>query len=157
MRKIRNKRTILYLAALALLLLGSGGTDIGRLRPVEAVWLREENGLLILETDTGDMGWGMTVEDAVKKLKETTPGQIYLDTADYLLLEEGLEGEIPDLREHLKKRTAMAYGPEPLDLEAAVCYLRVHRPSGMIGKEGKPGEILALEGGKMILKKVQEK
>ena len=157
MRKIRNKRILLYAAALALLLLGGGGTDIGSLRPVEAVQLREERGLLILETDTGDMGWGMTVEDAVRKLKETAPGQIYLDTADYLLIEEGLEAYLQDLRAHLKDRTAVAYGPEALDLEMAVAYLRVHRPAETIGNGRIPGQMLAIEGGKMILKKIQEK
>ena len=156
MRKIRN-RIVLYSLALALVLLGRGGTDIGQLRPVEVVQLYEKNGLLILETDTGDMGWGLTVDEAVRKLKETTPGQIYLDTADYLLIEEGTEASIPALRPYLKRGTAMAFGPEGVDLQEAAAYFRVHRPSEKVGKGSKPIEKLAFEGGKIILKNIEEK
>ena len=156
MREIRN-RIVLYSLALALLLLGRGGTDIGQLQPVEVVQLYEKNGLLILKTDTGDMGWGLTVDEAVRKLKETTPGQIYLDTADYLLIEEGVEASIPALRPYLKRRTTMAFGPEGVDLQETAEYLRVHRPSEKVGKGSKPIEKLAFEGGKIILKNIEEK
>ena len=156
MRKIRN-RIVLYGLVLALLLLGRGGTDIGQLQPVEVVQLYEKNGLLILKTDTGDMGWGLTVDEAVRKLKETTPGQIYLDTADYLLIEEGVEASIPALRPYLKRRTTMAFGPEGVDLQETAAYLRVHRPSEKVGKGDKPIEKLVFEGGKIILKNIEEK
>lgn len=157
MRKIRNRRILLYVAALALLCWGRGGTDIGSLRPVELVSLYEKNGLLFLETDTGDMGWGVTVEETVEKLKETTPGQIYLDTADYLLLEQGLEEQLPALRAYLKRGTRLAYGQQRMNLKEVAAYLRVHCPSGTIGNRRNPGEILVFEGGKIILKKFQEK
>ena len=156
MRKIRN-RIVLYGLVLALLLLGRGGTDIGQLQPVEVVQLYEKNGLFILKTDTGDMGWGLTVDEAVRKLKETTPGQIYLDTADYLLIEEGVEASIPALRPYLKRRTTMAFGPEGVDLQETAAYLRVHRPSEKVGKGSKPIEKLVFEGGKIILKNIEEK
>ena len=156
MRKIRN-RIVLYGLVLVLLLLGRGGTDIGQLQPVEVVQLYEKNGLLILKTDTGDMGWGLTVDEAVRKLKETTPGQIYLDTADYLLIEEGVEASIPALRPYLKRRTTMAFGPEGVDLQETAVYLRVHRPSEKVGKGSKPIEKLVFEGGKIILKNIEEK
>ena len=157
MKRIRSRRLILYIAALTLLLPGRGGTDIGSLQPVEVVQLYKRNELLFIETDTGDLGWGMTAGDAVKKLKETTPGQIYLDTADYLLIDAGLEEYLPDLRSYLKKRTAMAYGQEEIDLQEAAAYLSVHRPARTIGKWRKPGEVLTVEGGKLILKKIKEK
>ena len=156
MRKIRNSRMVWYVAALSLLLLGGRGTDIGRLRPVEVVQLTEKDGLLFLETDTGDVGWGLTINQAVQKLKETTPGQIYLDTADFVLLEEGLEEYIPDLRSYLKRRTRMAYGAKGVDLPMVADYLRVHRPTGTIGNGRKPEELLSFEGGKMILKKLKK-
>ena len=157
MRKIRTKRIVFYAAALLLLLLGGGGTDIGRLRPVELVQLYERNGLLFLETDTGDLGWGMTVGQAAEKLKETAAGQIYLDTADFLVLEEGMDVYLPVLSGYLKRRTGITYGPEEMDLEETAAYLRVHRPSVCIGNGRKPGEMLSVQGGKIILKKFQEK
>ena len=150
------KRLLLYMCALALVLLADRGTDIGSLRPVELVQLKEWNGLLILETDTGDRGWGLTVEQAVGKLKETTPGQIYLDTADFLLLEEGMEKYLLQLSEYLKKNSRMIYASAGVDLQEAAAYLQVHKPSKCIKEWGNPAEKLVLEGGKMNLKKFQE-
>ena len=156
MRKIKN-RIMLYGITLLLLLLGRGGTDIGRLRPVEVVQLYERNGLLFLETDTGDMGWGLTIDEAVWKLKEATSGVIYLDTANGLLIEEGTEVCLPALRPYMKKRTAVAYGPEEMDLQEAAAYLRVHRPTETVENGANPKETLAFEGGKIILKNIKEK
>ena len=150
------KRILLYVGAISLLLLGGRGTDIGRLRPVELVQLREQSGVLVLETDTGDCGWGRTVEQAVAKLEETTPGQIYLDTADYLLLGEGMEKYLPQLREYLKKGTRMAYVQERMNLEDAAAYLRIHKPSRKIEGWSRPTEKLVQEGGKLNLKIFQE-
>lgn len=139
---------------MALLLLGGRGTDIGRLRPVEGIKLYEKSGLLFLEVDTGDVGWGLTVDQAVRKLKETAPGEIYLDTAGYLVLEEELEECLPDLGEYLKRRTRVVYGPEDVDLGELVVYLKAHRPSGIIGDGRNAVERVSLEGGKITLKKV---
>ena len=157
MRKIKSKKVGLYLAALALLLMGGRGTDIGRLRPVEVVQLYEKAGLLFLKTDTGDVGWGLTVEQAVNQLKETTPARIYLDTADYLLLEEGTEDCIPVLKMYLKRKTKVAYAPEGIDLEEAAAYLRIHQPSERIKNTVKPLEKIEKSAGKIILKKIKEK
>ena len=151
------KRLLLYMCALALLLLADRGTDIGSLRPVELVRLREWNGLLILETDTGDRGWGMTVQQAVTTLKKTTPGQIYLETADFLLLEEGAEEYLPELRSFLKKKTRMAYADGGVDLEGAAAYLRVHEPSRKIKGWAEPAEKLVIQAGKFDLKNFQGK
>ena len=150
------KRLLSYMCALALLLLAERGTDIGSLRPVELVQLKEWNGLLILETDTGDRGWGLTIDQAVGKLKGTTPGQIYLDTADFLLLEEGMEKYLPQLSEYLKGGTRMLYASAGVDLQEAAAYLRIHKPSRRMKEWGDPVEKLVLEGGKMHLKIFQE-
>ena len=145
------------MVALALLLMAGRGMDIGRLRPVEVVQLYEKAGLLFLKTDTGDVGWGLTIEQAVGKLKETTPAEIYLDTADYLLLEEGTEAYIPVLKAYLKGRTRVAYALENIDLEEAAAYLRIHRPSESLKRALKPQEKLEKRAGKIILKKIKEK
>ena len=150
-------KRLLYIGALALLLLADRGTDIGVLRPVELISLKEQGGIVLLETDTGDCGWGLTVEEAVAKLKETTPGRIYLDTADYLLLEEGTERYVPVLCRYLKKSTAVTFASDDIDLVEAAAYLRIHKPSGTIGRCTQPVEKVVLEGGKMNLKIFQEK
>ena len=155
MRKIRNRR-MLYVSILALLLLGGRGTDIGRLHPVEVVQVYGKSGLVFLKTDTGDIGWGLTIQEAVKKLKETSTGEIYLDTADYLLLEEGVESSISELQPYLKKKTKMAYCEAGIDLEMAAAYLRMHTPAETVGNGREPTEIVQFEGGKIILKKFKE-
>ena len=142
-----------YAAVLSLLILGGGGTDIGQLHPVEVVQLYEKGGLLFLETDTGDKGWGLSTDEALKKLKETTPGIIYLDTADYLLVERGLDREIASLDKHLKKNTRVCYAPESIELQEVVLYLRVHRPESTLKNMEAPLEMLTYEGGRMIMKK----
>ena len=147
------KRLLLYMSALALLLMADRGSDIGSLHPVELVQLRQWNGLLILETDTGDRGWGLSIDQAVAKLKETTPGQIYLDTTEFLLLEEGVETYLPHLAEYLKKKTRVAYAAADVNLQDAADYLRIHKPSELINKGRKPVEKLVFEGGKLNLKK----
>ena len=142
------------MAALALLLLADRGTDIGSLRPVELVRMRERSGIVILETDTGDLGWGLTVEQAIAKLKETTSARIYLDTADILLLEAETEAYLPELEKHLKRKTRVAYVEGNVNLEDAAAYLRIHKPSKVIGSHEKPKEKLAFENGKLILKNI---
>ena len=157
MRKIRNRRIVLYIVSLALLLMGGRGMDIGRLRPVEVVQLYEKAGLVFLKTDTGDVGWGLTVDQAVKKLKETTPGEVYLDTADYLLLEEGTEEYLPVLKAYLKGGTRVAHAMEDVDLEEAAAYLRMHRPLERLKNTVKPKEKIEKSAGKIILKNIKEK
>ena len=150
MKRIRSKKWVCYVAVLTLLLLAGERTDIGRLRPVEVVSLCENDGVLLLETDSGEKGWGLTVEQAVEKMKETTAGVVYLDTADYLLIEKGLEYCLPSLRNYLKKKTAMVYGAKDIQLSKAAEFLGNHRPSRTIGRWDRPAEKLMYENGKII-------
>jgi hypothetical protein len=44
-----------------------------------------------IETDTGNKGYGATVMQALRNMKETASGIIYLDTADYMILTSDTE------------------------------------------------------------------
>ena len=84
------KRWLLW-AALAVIALAAGlgdRTDIGKLQPVALLQLSREARTLVIETDTGDMGQGETLEEAFEDLKQSTPAAIFLETADYLLVTE---------------------------------------------------------------------
>lgn len=96
------KRSLLYMVVLAVILvLPTKATDVGKLRPVQSVAVYHENDGYIILTDTKDVGRGETISAAVENLKATTPATIYLDTAQYLMVEE--EELIDQLRPYLRK------------------------------------------------------
>lgn len=121
------KRILCYLAIMALVLsLPVRWQDVGKLRPVQVVSIYKEGTEFVMETDTKDKGFGQTPEQALRNLKETSMGIIYLDTAEFLLLtKETLEA--PEvLRQELKKDIRLCMMEEPMDLVAASGFLSVH-------------------------------
>lgn len=89
------KRWILYFGAFFLTSsLGISpfrGADIARLSPVEIVWLSSNGREVYLQTDAGDVGQGANVEAALNNMHRTSAGTVFLDTADYLIVEQGKE------------------------------------------------------------------
>ena len=80
-------RMLLYICILALLFLAPvERLDVAKLEPVQTVAVSVEAQQVVIETDTKNRGEGKTVAEAVDDLEENTPGVIYLDTAEYLLL-----------------------------------------------------------------------
>ena len=76
--------------------------DVAKLEPVEAVVVYMEDGQVVLQTDTDDIGRGTTAAEALEDMKKNTPSVIYLDTAEYLLVAENAQGQGQQLREYLK-------------------------------------------------------
>ncbi len=149
------KWTVYLAALLGAILIPIRRTDVGKLQPIELIAVSEENGVLRLETDTEDMGDGHTIEEAVADLKETTPGVVYLDIAEYLLLEPGCEEYLDELQVWLKGSTLVCINEGVIDLKNTAKYLNAHKPKVSL-KEANAGvkpEILAIEGEKMYLKK----
>ena len=121
------KRIVIYIIVLLLLTLAPvKGADIGSLHPVEILKIYEENREVYVQTDTGDWGKGATGQAALEHLKETTAGTIYLDTAKYLLLEEGTEAVAEEIRPLLKKSVRMCNADQGVDLEEVASFLSVH-------------------------------
>ena len=60
--------------------------DIAKLDPVRVVHIDLEEGLLRLKTDTGAQGSGLTLSAAEADLRSRASGEIYLDTAEFLIL-----------------------------------------------------------------------
>lgn len=104
------------------------GTDVGRLIPMEVIAVSEDKGTITVRTDTGNIGSGNTIENAFRDLEQTASGEIYLDTAEYLLLEPGTEDHIRALRSLLKGDVRVCGAPEGIELEGAAKYLTVHKP-----------------------------
>lgn len=147
---------IFYSAVLAVSLLAPvKRTDVALLQPVEVISLYMEGAQTVLETDTGDLGKGTSVEQALEDLKQTTPGIVYLDTAEYLLVAEGTESRIPEIAAYLKNDVKLCTADPGIDLTLAALYLDVHSPEMTVSewREGKNPEKLVKENDRLQLDK----
>lgn len=125
-----------YLMAFAVAMLAPvKRADVGKLQPVEVIYLYMEEGVVI-ETDTGDTGRGETVDEAVANLKQTTPGIVYLDTAEYLLLDQEAENVLQQIKNHLEANIRVCYLQGNPELSDAARFLDVHRPESTLDKWG---------------------
>lgn len=125
------RRWIVY--ALGLLLIGFSSmmpfhrTDIAELKPVELICISRTAGQVRIETDTGDWGAGPTVEAALKHLKATTAGDVFLETADHLLLYGAEDDLIEELAPHLRPACSLCKLEGTVPLEDAAAYLNAHK------------------------------
>lgn len=138
-------KLLLYMAILlAVLLFPSRGVDVGKLIPVEVIAVSESDGILTVSTDTGDLGRGRTIQAAVEDMKASAPGVIYLDTAEYLLIEPGAENQINAIRGYLKGTVRVCYGREGIPLEGIADFLSVHNPESRLDGVGDPSQIATI-------------
>lgn len=126
------KRWIIYIVAFAgVALFGASpfhGTDIAKLAPVEAVWLAEKDGRIYLETDTGDRGWGEDVQAALADMKAAAPGSIFLETADYLIVETGSEDLLSQVYDVLRPGCMVCGAAKMPDMGEVAEFLAAHEP-----------------------------
>lgn len=125
------RRWTLY--ALGLVLVGFSAcmpfhrTDIAELKPVELICVSRAEGQVRIETDTGDWGTGPTVEAALEHLKATTAGDVFLETADHLLVCEGAQDLIEELAAYLRPACSLCRLEGTVSLEDAAAYLNAHQ------------------------------
>lgn len=125
------KKIILYIFIMTgTLLLPTEKQDVANLEPIQAVWLRSENEKLILQTDTEDIGIGRTVAEALADMKLHSPGIVYLDTAEYLLVDENATTHIQELNGILRKSVHVSLWNGEGELVEAARYMQSHK-SGM--------------------------
>ena len=94
--------------------------DVARLRPVEVIAIYKLDHGVAIATDTGDMGYGTDVAIALEDMRQTSPGVIYLDTAEYLLFNSEADGEVVRIRKELKKTIKLCHTTGGIDLGQAV-------------------------------------
>jgi len=122
----------LLLIILALLVFGkSPGTSIDDLEPVRLVRILEEKGIYTIETDTGAKGKGSGMDSALEDMHNSTPGVVFLDTAEFLLIGKTVVDE-PKLRELFRPACRICYVQGQLDLQEAADYLQIHMPDSRI-------------------------
>ena len=140
------KRIILYLGILAAVCwAGNPGTDIGMLIPVETVFIQKlENGI-VMETDSGDRGVGLTVRQAAVDLERKADGVIYLDTADYLIVNKEAEVLLYHLQKNQKQEVSLCETEAQIDVQEVTPYLRAHKPQLTLGRWSNDVELPKLE------------
>ena len=89
------KRIILYIGILALVVAAPvKPMNVVSLRPVQIIAVRKINNWVTVETDTEDKGIGGTITQAIQNMKDRSEGTIYLDTAEYLMVDKEAEATI---------------------------------------------------------------
>ena len=117
-------RVIIYIVILGLLLIAPvERLDVAKLEPVQTVAVDVSDGMVVLMTDTGNMGQGKNIKSAVDDLEEKTPGVIYLDTAQYLLVTEGAKQYTRDLEGYLRSSVKVSLWDGEGDVEQAARFL----------------------------------
>ena len=120
-------RKLLYIVILGLVFLAPvKRLDVAKLEPVQTVAVSREADAVMLQTDTGSTGRGETVAQAYRDLEENTPGVIYLDTAQYLLVAENAVDCVDALAQYLKPSVRVSSYSGEIDLKNAAKYLSVH-------------------------------
>ena len=121
------------LAAGLLLRLPHPARDIARLEPVRAVYLCQKDGLTIIETDTGTTGTGHDLESAYAALKSNADREIFLDTAEFLILDP----HVPITEafyERLRPTAQVVFSNKKPNLETISDYLTIHPPDLTLAK-----------------------
>ena len=121
------KRIMLYLLILVLAwIIPTERVDIAQLRPVEVIAIYKNGDTVVMATDTEDMGVGSSAAAALENMRSTSPAIIYLDTAEYLLVEVSAQTEAETIRQELKKSVRICGIEGTIDLKSAAEYLPVH-------------------------------
>lgn len=122
------KRWIILAAAVAVVLMfpSREASDVGELLPVELLYIYKEDGCVRVETDTGNLGVGTDLKAALEDLKASTPGEIFLETANYLILSREAVPLLPQLWGILRPATEVCLGVNA-DTKAAP-FLAAHKP-----------------------------
>ena len=149
------RKMIYIVLLLAAVFMPVKGRDVGKLQPVEVVKVYIDRRQVVIETDTGDLGMGGTVREALRNLEDTTVGYVYLDTARYLLVAPGAEEVVGELSPYLKKGTRICIAAASIDPAEAASYLSSHEPGVSLGdwESSKNPEKLVQIGERLLLEK----
>ena len=101
--------------------------DIADLKPVRAVYIHMEGRNFHVQTDTGDSGTGPDLAEASSDLRSKADGEIFLDTAEFLILDP----KVPITEVFyslLRPDCRVTFTDAPPDLEKAAAYLSQHPP-----------------------------
>lgn len=145
------------LMALVVLFFGaesSGGKDIGKLQPVQVVCMSRIGDELLLQTDTGDQGRGHTPQEALADMKSAAAGEIFLDTAEFLLLTPDCLDILDEMGAVLRPSCSLCLMEGEPNLEQIGQFLALHTPKlTLMEYRAEPGQLQTLKttDGRMTL------
>ncbi len=119
------------LAAGLVLRIPHPATDLSELEPIEVVAVRQSEKGIEIETDTGAIGRGDNLTLAVDDLKEHSMGKVFLDTADYLLLELD-DGNYEQFYSVFRPGCRVCLSDGVQDLSKAGVFLQTHKPQNSL-------------------------
>ena len=126
------KRWLFFLLGLLLVAALGGmpfsGNDVARLKPVEVVQVTSDGDMLVVKTDTGDYGVGSTLDHAFSDMNRTASGLIFLETAEYVLLNPSAARFIPELTSYLRSGCGVCFVVGDADLQATARFFDVKPP-----------------------------
>lgn len=149
------KRWLMLLAVGALLLWKPfKASDVARLKPVEVIRVTTSGQGIVVETDTGESGMGEDLDQAFADLKETASGDIFLETADRLLVSSQAVHLLPELTDYLRPGCNICVEMGEVELDMVSAFLNIHEP-GMTLQDHRAGEtvlpVLYMIDGRMYL------
>ena len=104
------------------------GSDVAKLEPVEVLRLSREDGVVVLETDTQNEGRGTDVQNALVDMKRTASAEIFLDTADYLVIAPDCADLLAEVTDLLRPATQVCVQQGDFKLEEAAGFFAIHDP-----------------------------
>ena len=127
------KNGLFYLSIFAAAILAGAfslqGTDVARLAPVEAAWLTQQAQTVCIVTDTGDVGYGRSVQEALQDMKASASGTIFLETADYLIVEQGREELLEQVYEIFRPACQVCVCHDMPRMQDVAGFLSAHEPT----------------------------
>lgn len=134
-------RILLYIVILGLLFLAPvERLDVAMLEPVQTVAVSVVGNTVILQTDTDNAGSGADAAAALLDLENTTPGVIYLDTAEYLLVTEDALNCVDTLRSSLSPSVKVSLWDGQGSVRSAAKYLGIRRDLPMLRDWSTPAK-----------------
>lgn len=129
-------------------------TDVAKLQPVQVIAVSVDTDSVAVQTDTGDWGTGATLAEALVDLMRTTPGYVFLETAQYLLVTPAAAPLLEELSFYLRPGCSVYMLQDDLELTELAPYLSAHN-SDISLRDCMEGECrlprLVKEGGRVCI------
>ena len=107
-------------------------TDVAKLQPVQVIAVSADADCVTVQTDTGDAGFGATLADALSDLMRTTPGYVFLETAQYLLVTQTAEPLLGEQSFYLRPGCSVYMLQDDLELTEIAPYLSAHNSNATL-------------------------